>query len=89
MRMSEDDNKTTRGPGLKPALAGFLGVFIASLCCLPLIGVALGTLGGLGLIVGLATYRIPLTVLGVGVFLVGAYQYYQARKRQACETPAH
>jgi len=80
---AEEDQERRRG--FRTVIVGFVGVFIASLCCLPLIAVALGTVGGLGLIIGLATYRTPLTLLGVGLFLVGIYQYNRTRKRPACE----
>ncbi len=84
MTMSGKDKKE-HAKGFRTLLVGFLGVFIASLCCLPLVGSALGTFGGLGLIIGLATYRLPLTLLGVGVFLTGVFQYRRSRKRDSCE----
>ncbi len=83
--MSTEEEDPERRRGFRTVIMGFVGVFIASLCCLPLIAVALGTVGGLGLIIGLATYKVPLTLLGVGVFLIGIYQYNRTKKRKACE----
>lgn len=83
MTTQEEDQKRRRG--FRTVIVGFVGVMIASLCCLPLIAVALGTAGGLGLIIGLATYRTPLTLLGVGLFLIGIYHYARTKERKTCE----
>ena len=84
--MPSEEKQPERNAGRKRVVVGSVGVFIGSLCCLPLLGAVLGTIGGLGLIIGLATYRVPLTLLGVGLFLLGVFQYHRAKKRQVCET---
>ncbi len=78
MAAQEEDQERRRG--FRTALR-FVVVLIAPLlCCLPLIIVALGTVGLLGLIMKLATYRVPLALLVVGLLLIGIYQYRRTRK---------
>ncbi len=83
--MSTQEEEPERRSRRRTVLMGFLGVVIASLCCLPLIVLALGTIGGLGLIFELTTYRIPLTFLVVGLFLIGIYQYVRTKKGKTGE----
>ncbi len=86
LTMSTQEEEPERRRGFRTVIMGLLGAAIASLCCLPLIIIALGTVGGLGLIMGLAAYGVPLTLLVVGLFLIGIYQYRRIRKRKLCAT---
>ncbi len=85
MRMSTQEKKRKHDTAFRRVLLGFVGVFVAFLCCLPVLAVALGTLGGLGVIIGLAAYRLPLTIVGIGVFAFGIYQYHRAKNRNRCQ----
>ncbi len=80
MAAQEEDQERRRRRRFRTVI-GFVGLVIAPLlCCLPLIIVALGTVGLLGLIMRLTTYRVPLTILLVGLLLIGIYQYRRTRK---------
>ncbi|GBE54539.1 MAG TPA: hypothetical protein ENH28_00660 [Euryarchaeota archaeon] len=76
------DKKKKRG--IIVAAGGLIGLITASACCLPVVAVLLGGLGGISLVIAIATYKLPLTLLGIGLILLSLWYYMREDKCEKC-----
>ena len=71
--------------GVLAAIGGILGLFIASACCLPIVAGVLAAAGGIGVIIAIAKYKLPIMLLGIGLLLTSAYYLLREDRCEKCE----